>query len=39
MKWKPCDLGKLFFDEKDYEGLIFWYDAVMQINKPQDKKK
>ena len=28
--WKPADIGGLFFDRKDYLGLLFWYDKAKQ---------
>ena len=28
--WSPRQLGKLYVDEADYEGLIFWYNEILQ---------
>jgi hypothetical protein len=39
MKFKPFDIGRLFLDRRDYEGLLFWYDAIVEINKPIKKDK
>lgn len=28
--WAPEAMGALYFDDLDYEGLLFWFDEVME---------
>ena len=30
MKWAPDILGALFIDDRDYEGLQFWYNDIKE---------
>lgn len=39
MKYSPLEISGLFLDRRDYEGLLFWYDAIVEINKPIKKDK
>lgn len=39
-KWPPEVLGGLYFDDQDYEGLVFWYNDVLEmIEKAKPKPK
>lgn len=41
-KWLPTQIGSLFIDDADYNGLEFWYNDCKEIQesmKPKDKKK
>jgi hypothetical protein len=31
--WPPSVLEGLFFDREDYEGLQFWIDDLIEMNK------
>jgi len=30
MKWAPEILGALFIDDRDYEGILFWYNDIKE---------
>lgn len=32
-EWPPSEIGGLFFDRIDYEGLLYWYDDAIEMNK------
>lgn len=32
--WPPEVIGGLFVDDEDYQGLIFWYDDILEMQKP-----
>jgi hypothetical protein len=36
-KWQPTVIGGLFLDDLDHNGVIFWYDHVVEVNKKQSK--
>lgn len=41
-KWLPTQIGSLFIDDADYNGLEFWYNDCKEIQasmQPKDKKK
>lgn len=38
-KWSPGILGDLFFDEEDQDGLMFWYNDVLEMKKQMDSKR
>jgi hypothetical protein len=31
--WTPEVIGKLYIDDIDYQGLIFWYEDAKEMNK------
>jgi len=33
MKYSPLVISGLYCDNKDYEGLLYWYDLIKQMNK------
>ncbi len=35
MKWLPKDLGSLFFDNKDMNGIMYWFETIMDILNPK----
>jgi len=35
--WSPAHVGDLFIDQIDYLGLEFWYEDVIDMNKPRKK--
>jgi len=39
-KWTPDQIDKLWLDDADYHGLIYWYNYVKELNeslKPKPK--
>lgn len=38
MKYSPCVIAGLFLDNEDMFGLLYWFEAIKEINKPPDKK-
>ena len=39
--WSPAQIGDLFIDSKDYNGLVYWSNDVREVykkNKPKEKK-
>jgi len=39
LKWLPKDLGSLFFDRQDYNGIVYWYDRVLELIKRMSPQK
>lgn len=39
MKYSPSVIAGLFLDNLDYEGLLYWYEVIVEANKPPEKKK
>lgn len=39
MKYSPCVIAGLFLDNADFNGLYYWYETIVEFNKPPDKKK
>lgn len=39
LKWLPSQVGSLFVDEIDYNGLEYWYNAVQKMLKELTPKK
>lgn len=39
MKYEPRVISGLFLDAIDFEGLFYWYETIVEFNKPLDKKK
>ena len=35
--WSPSQLGDLFFDDKDQNGILYWYDEIEEILTPNKK--
>lgn len=31
--WSPKELGGLFCDRKDWQGLYYWYDKILEKKK------
>jgi len=36
--WSPSQLGDLFFDDIDSNGILYWYDEIKEILKPKKKR-
>jgi hypothetical protein len=36
--WSPKIIEKMYCDDYDFKGLVFWYDELIRINK-QIKEK
>jgi len=39
MKYRATEIGSLFLDNLDFEGILYWYETILEINKPQEKQK
>jgi hypothetical protein len=37
--WPPKVIGGLFLDRKDYHGLYYWFDAIVELSKRLKDKK
>ena len=37
--WTPKTIGKMYCDDYDFEGLMYWYNEVVRINKESNKNK
>ncbi len=37
-KWEPAAIGRLFWDNRDYEGLLYWYEYVLDYNRELKRK-
>lgn len=37
--WPPHIVGGLFVDAVDYEGLEFWYEDCVEMNKKMEESK
>jgi hypothetical protein len=37
MKWEPGIISRLFLDNRDYNGLFYWHDAIVEMNKEIEK--
>jgi hypothetical protein len=37
-KFTPSDIDKLYLDDIDYHGLVYWYNDVLQIQKDLKSK-
>jgi hypothetical protein len=31
--WAPEQVGALYFDGQDYQGLLFWYNDVIEVQR------
>ena len=38
MKWLPKDMGSLFIDNIDHNGLLYWHEPIMEIIKGLESK-
>jgi hypothetical protein len=38
-KWPPSVIGKMYVDNYDEQGLVFWYDECVRISKELKPKK
>lgn len=41
-KWSPKEMGDLFIDSMDSEGLVYWHNVVIELidkMKPKKDKK
>ena len=36
--WLPEKIGSLFFDSIDYNGMMFWYEDIVAVNKELESK-
>lgn len=36
-KWNPSQIKKLYCDDYDFQGLMFWYNEIIRINKEYKK--
>lgn len=40
MKWLPKDMGGFFYDDIDYQGIIYWFHVVkLKIEDESEYKK
>jgi len=39
MKYSPVEIAGLYCDRLDFYGLFYWYDAIVEINKPPAQNK
>jgi hypothetical protein len=39
MKWSPVEIGDLFIDDQDYQGLEYWYQDIVKMNSELTKKE
>lgn len=30
--WSPSQVGDLYFDMEDYQGLVYWYEDVKEVD-------
>lgn len=37
LKWTPRQIGVLYLDAMDYNGLRYWYEVIQAANKPVKK--
>lgn len=37
-KWIPEVIDKLFLDDYDHRGLLYWYNDIDEVNKELKKK-
>ncbi len=37
--WPPETIGRLFFDAIDYNGLEYWYNDIIKVNKELTDKQ
>lgn len=35
--WQPYVIETLFLDDVDYNGLVYWYNDVIELNKTETK--
>ena len=33
--WEPSVIGRLFLDKEDFQGLEYWSDNVIEMNKTE----
>lgn len=38
MKWLPKEMGSLFIDNIDHNGLLYWHDTVLELIKRMKPK-
>jgi hypothetical protein len=36
--WTPKTIKKMYVDDYDFEGIIYWYDELVRIDKESKKK-
>lgn len=36
--WTPKTIDKMYCDDFDYKGLVYWYDELVRIDKEYKKK-
>jgi hypothetical protein len=36
--WAPSQVGALYFDAIDYEGLVYWYEDVKEVDESLKEK-
>jgi len=37
--WTPKTIKKMYVDDYDFEGIIYWYDELVRIEKLKPKGK
>jgi len=36
--WAPDQIGALYFDAADYQGLVYWYNDVVEVSNEIKRK-
>jgi len=36
--WSPSEIKEMFCDDLDFQGLSYWYDEIVRINKMNEQK-
>lgn len=31
--WPPSEIEKMFVDDLDFKGIVYWYDELVRLNK------
>ena len=39
LKWLPKEIGSLFYDDIDHQGLVYWYVTVKKMVEEINPKK
>ena len=37
--WPPTEISKMFCDDYDFKGLVYWYNELLRIEKLAKAKK
>ena len=36
--WPPSEINKMFCDDVDFKGIVYWYDELIKIKKKMKQK-